>query len=185
VGSDTIGGVGSAGSTLELDDAVPGLGSPRLRACLSKIDVIVFLMDANPGVEAFWNFWRTNMIARRVARLLLVLSVLLLPLPLSAQSEESVRAEVAGAPQTDAQKRGEAIFSKNCHLCHSSVGSFEQKVELKILQPQLVGLFKKPGVTEEFVRARVQSGLPRRMPSFRLTLSPSEMDDLIAYLRIR
>jgi mono/diheme cytochrome c family protein len=87
-----------------------------------------------------------------------------------------------GKLQTEEQKRGDAIFHKNCHLCHIATA---QKRELKINGPELVGLFKQPMITEAAVRDLVQEGISRRMPAFKYTLKASEMDDLIAYLRIR
>ena len=35
------------------------------------------------------------------------------------------------------------------------------------------------------VRQLIRQGIPRRMPRFQYTLNASEMDDLIAYLKIR
>jgi hypothetical protein len=43
----------------------------------------------------------------------------------------------------------------------------------------------KPNVSEQGVRLLVRGGIPQRMPSFQYTLNASELDDLIAYLRIR
>ena len=119
------------------------------------------------------------------ARLVFVAFVLAFPLTLAAQEGGgggSSLGVTVGKLQTDEQKRGDAIFHKNCHLCHISTA---QKRELKIVSTELVGLFMKPNVSEQAVRQLVQVGIPRLMPSFQYTLNASEMNELIAYLRIR
>ena len=118
-----------------------------------------------------------------VARLLLLAFTMAFPLALAAQAGQPAARVAPGKPQTDQQKKGEAIFTKNCHLCHIFSG---QKEELKIMaSTELIGLFKKPTIAEEGVRQRIQQGIPRLMPSFQYNFGPSEMDDLIAYLKIR
>jgi mono/diheme cytochrome c family protein len=119
------------------------------------------------------------------ARLVFLAFVLAFPLTLAAQEEGgggSSLGVTVGKLQTEEQKRGDAIFHKNCHLCHISTA---QKRELKIVSTELVGLFMKPNVSEQGVRLLVRGGIPQRMPSFQYTLNASELDDLIAYLRIR
>lgn len=123
--------------------------------------------------------------ARHVAGLVFWASVLAFPLTPSAQDEGAAASarKTPGKAQTDSQKMGEAIFSKNCHLCHISSA---QKTKLKILaSTELIGLFKERTTTEDSVRQLIQQGIPERMPSFRYNFQPSEMDDLIAYLKIR
>ena len=118
-------------------------------------------------------------------RLVFLACALAFPLSLAAQEGEgggSSLGVTVGKLQTDEQKRGDAIFHKNCHLCHISTA---QKRELKIVSTELVGLFMKPNASEQVVRQLVQVGIPRRMPSFQYTLNASELTDLIAYLRIR
>jgi mono/diheme cytochrome c family protein len=119
-------------------------------------------------------------------RVLIVMVVFALPVNVAAQEGEgrggSSLGVTIGKLQTEEQKRGDAIFHKNCHLCHIATA---QKRELKINAPELVGLFKQPTITEAAVRQLVQEGIPQRMPAFKYTLNTSEMNDLIAYLRIR
>lgn len=120
---------------------------------------------------------------RKVTYLLFVAFAMAFHLAPAAQSTSPAAAATEGRPQSEEQKRGDAVFHKNCHLCHIYTN---QKKELKIqASTELIGLFKKPAITEEGVRQLVQQGIPRLMPSFRYTLGPSEMDDLIAYLKIR
>jgi mono/diheme cytochrome c family protein len=123
---------------------------------------------------------------RLVRRLLLLSLVAALPIGLAAQEEGGGGASALGVTvgklQTEEQKRGDAIFHKNCHLCHIATG---QKRSLKINADELVGLFKRPTISEQAVRQMIQTGIPKRMPSFQYNFTPAEVDDLIAYLKIR
>ena len=105
-------------------------------------------------------------------------SAMAFPFPpaLAAQSIATI------APQTDEELRGEARFQKTCFLCHNPTAQTER---LNIAVTNLVGLFKRPGVTEEYVRVRIQQGLPGLMPAYVHTYTPAQLDDLIAYLKIR
>ena len=126
------------------------------------------------------------MSGRLVLRLLVVAVVASLPLRAAAQEEGggggSAHGVTVGKLQTEEQKRGDAIFHKNCHLCHIATG---QKRSLKINADELVGLFKRPNISEQGVRQLIQTGIPKRMPSFQYNFTPTEVDDLIAYLKIR
>jgi mono/diheme cytochrome c family protein len=126
------------------------------------------------------------MSGRLVLRLLLLSLLAALPIGLAAQEEGGGGASALGVTvgklQTDEQMRGDAIFHKNCHLCHIATG---QKRSLKINADELVGLFKRPNISEQSVRQLIQTGIPKRMPSFQYNFAPAEVDDLIAYLKIR
>jgi mono/diheme cytochrome c family protein len=126
------------------------------------------------------------MSGRLVLRLLLLSLLVSLPISLAAQEEGGGGASALGVTvgklQTDEQKRGDAIFHKNCHLCHIATG---QKRSLKINADELVGLFTRPNISEQVVRQMIQTGIPKRMPSFQYNFTPAEVDDLIAYLKIR
>jgi mono/diheme cytochrome c family protein len=115
---------------------------------------------------------------RRIAGLVFVALVVVFPLALDAQAPLST----AGKAQTDAELRGEGRFVKTCFLCHNPTG---QTKELGIAVTDLVGLFKRPGMTEDSVRMRIQEGIPRRMPAYKFTYTPTELNELIAYLKIR
>ena len=120
--------------------------------------------------------------SHRIACLLLLASGVMFPIALAGQSLQSA-ATALGIPQTDPQKRGEALFTKNCPLCHIFTN---QKRVLKIqASTDLIGLFKKPTQTESGVRQAILQGVPRLMPGFQYALEPSELDDLVAYLKIR
>jgi len=126
------------------------------------------------------------MSGRLVLRLLLLSLLASLPIGLAAQEESGGGASALGVTvgklQTEEQKRGDAIFHKNCHLCHIATG---QKRSLKINADELVGLFRRPNINEQAVRQLIQTGIPKRMPSFQYNFTPGEVDDLIAYLKIR
>ncbi len=89
----------------------------------------------------------------------------------------------AGKPQTDAELRGEAFFVKTCILCHGPTTG--QARVLKLGASDLIGLYKRPGATDEYVRQRILQGVPGRMPGYQHTYTPAELDNLIAYLKIR
>ena len=89
----------------------------------------------------------------------------------------------AGKAQTDAELRGEAFFVKTCILCHGPTTG--QAKVLNLGAPDLIGLFKRPEITEEYVRQRIREGIPRRMPGYQYTYTPDQLANLIAYLKIR
>jgi mono/diheme cytochrome c family protein len=117
----------------------------------------------------------------RTTVLWLAAYVVLLPTTIAAQG--AAPAAAPGVPKTDQQKSGEALFQQNCTLCH--VYSNDKRRYGVQASTQLIGLFKRPTVTDDAVRQFILAGLPGRMPSFQHTLVASELDDLIAYLRIR
>ena len=126
---------------------------------------------------------------RLVLRLLLFAFLAFVPIGAAAQEGGgegggggSALGVTVGKLQTEEQKRGDAIFHKNCHLCHISTA---QKRELKINATELVGRFKQPNVSEQAVRQLIQDGIPRRMPAFKYAFTAADLDDLIAYLKIR
>ena len=117
---------------------------------------------------------------QKVASLVFLAFAVAFRLTLTAQSGGAPA--TPGKPQTDEQLRGDALFQKTCFLCHVPTG---QTKELKIAVTDLVGLFKRPGLTEQYVRQRIQEGIPRRMPAYRYTYTPAQLDNIIAYLKIR
>ena len=92
----------------------------------------------------------------------------------------------AGIPQTAAEQRGEAMFVKTCMLCHNLASARSAQAKgTGVEASDFIGLFKRPGMTEEYVRQMTRVGIPRVMPGYQYTYTPDEMDDLIAYLKIR
>jgi mono/diheme cytochrome c family protein len=95
-----------------------------------------------------------------------------------ALAASSGSADENGAPgtaaQTDAAKRGEAVFlSYGCTYCHESGGRSAGK------GPQLMGTARD----DAFIAFRVMNGKPGRMPSFSGSIDADQLDDLIAYIR--
>jgi mono/diheme cytochrome c family protein len=123
----------------------------------------------------------TTRFLHRSAILWLAACVVLLPTTVVAQ--RAAPAATPGVPKTDQQKSGEALFQQNCTLCH--VPSNDKRRYGIQSSTQLIGLFERPTITDDAVRQFILAGLPGLMPSFQYTLVASELDDLIAYLRIR
>lgn len=110
--------------------------------------------------------------------LLILASAIAFPSTLDAQA----RFPTAGEAQTDAELRGETFFNKTCFLCHNPTA---QTIRIGVAVTDLVDLFERPEVTEEYVGQRIREGLPGLMPAYRDTFTPAQLDDLIAYLKIR
>ncbi|OFW17152.1 MAG: hypothetical protein A3H29_01160 [Acidobacteria bacterium RIFCSPLOWO2_02_FULL_67_21] len=115
---------------------------------------------------------------RRVVLVALLAGTLAAPASLAAQ---------AGSPTvptlTDQQKKGEALFLQRCPLCH--VPSGQKKAQGIQASTDLVGFFKRPTANEATVRRTVQEGIPGLMPAFRYSITGGDLDDLIAYLKVR
>jgi Cytochrome C oxidase, cbb3-type, subunit III len=118
------------------------------------------------------------MSAGKPRALLLLAGMVILPGILSAQTR-------GGVPTTDQQKSGEAIFYRKCTFCHVFSNQKKALIPQYLSRTELVGLYKDPLITDEAVRDVILKGVPRRMPSFQYTLTSKEVDDLIAYLKIR
>jgi mono/diheme cytochrome c family protein len=88
----------------------------------------------------------------------------------------------ADAKLTEQQFKGQGLFLERCSLCH-------QARVLKSGNPPTVGpslktVFKNTsGDEEKDLRTFIMNGTPH-MPGFKYALSPKEMDDLIAYLKV-
>ncbi len=84
---------------------------------------------------------------------------------------------------TDQQKRGENLFLQRCPLCHQP--SAEKKRNGIQASNDLRGHFKRPATNEAAVRRTVQEGIPGLMPAFRYSITGTDLNDLIAYLKVR
>lgn len=99
-------------------------------------------------------------------------------LPTTLRSTEAKKSNPSGDVAA-----GEAIFKKNCLMCH------HPDKTTKKLGPGLKGLFtlkelpesKKP-LTEELIRDQIVNGT-EKMPAFGKKLSSEQIDNLIAYLK--
>ncbi len=119
----------------------------------------------------------------RIVGLLLLACAVLFPITIAAQ-ENRESGPNPGVPHSDSEWRGEALFIQNCVLCH--IPSYQKKY-LGIQAPNvLIGAFRgeKP-LTEANARRAITEGFPKMMPAFKYTLNAKQLDDLIAYLKIR
>ena len=120
---------------------------------------------------------------RGIFCLLLFACAVLIPIAIVAQ-EGGESGPKPGVPKTDGEWRGEALFIQNCVLCH--IPSYQKKY-LGIQAPTvLIGAFRgeKP-LKEADARRTIMEGFPKMMPAFKYMLDAKQLDDLIAYLKIR
>ncbi len=114
---------------------------------------------------------------------------LVLVAPTAASSAKKKKSKKAESTEGGSVSEGEAIFKKNCNMCH-----YPNKADKK-LGPGLRDLFKNKELpeshrpaTEENVRAQIEKGSPDAkpmpMPAFAEKLTPEEMENLLAYLKI-
>lgn len=75
--------------------------------------------------------------------------------------------------------RGEGLFFQRCSLCH--LGEWRKAGEIASYAPSLKGVLKDPS-REQAVRMFVQNGSVN-MPGFRQTFTPTQFEDLMAYLK--
>jgi cytochrome c len=99
----------------------------------------------------------------------------------SRQQDKTKKSEPTG-PDEGIQ-RGTAIFKKQCSACHYATS------DVKKIGPGLKGLTKRGTfsvngnkVTEESLKIWIETG-DSMMPSFKDTLKPDELQDLIRYVR--
>lgn len=122
----------------------------------------------------------------RSAFLILTAALLMLSTTLAAQGEGLAPGGTLtpGRPTTDQQMSGEAVFYQNCTFCHEHDAQ-KRRLVSQFLGPTLIGLYKTKNPGDDAVRALILNGIPKRMTGFRYTLTAKEVDDLIAYLKVR
>ena len=83
------------------------------------------------------------------------------------------------------QRNGRRLFYQNCALCHlARPDNVKSSEEGKAFGGDLKQLFKSPSPrNEQAVQAFVQQGLPKKMPGFRYSLKPEEINNIISYLK--
>jgi mono/diheme cytochrome c family protein len=87
------------------------------------------------------------------------------------------------ASESDGVKRGEAWFYQRCSLCH--MGRIVKDETYESMAPSLEGILKdvpSPSDREKLVRETIQRG-SRLMPGFRYNFTPTEFEELVAYLK--
>jgi mono/diheme cytochrome c family protein len=93
--------------------------------------------------------------------------------------ERSFRIDSYQLVAKEGAARGETIYRYKCWVCHN---------QYQKSAPQLTDLYKRPNllsdepVNDQTVSAQIKNGNPG-MPSFRTTLSDSDIADLVSYLR--
>jgi mono/diheme cytochrome c family protein len=75
----------------------------------------------------------------------------------------------------ETQLRGRQVFAQSCGICH-----LKPALGVKTYGPPLNKA--SAGGNDEVMRAFIQNG-SERMPAFKHTLKPAEIDAIIAYLR--
>jgi mono/diheme cytochrome c family protein len=96
----------------------------------------------------------------------------------AAGGAPTAKAEAAPARPKGDPAAGQAVYEKNCQLCHQPT-----RMGIPPMIPSLVGVVKKLGPDK--IRANVKNGVPTGkppMPSFAAVLSEKDIDDLIAFL---
>ncbi len=112
------------------------------------------------------------------ALMVIIAGWLIVPAPASTQPQSPPpQAAAAG----DAVRHGEAWFYQRCSLCH--MGRIVKDNTYESMAPSLEGILKDaPSDREKLVREAIQRGT-RRMPGFRYNFTPTEFEELIAYLK--
>ena len=85
------------------------------------------------------------------------------------------------------QARGAAVFFQRCSLCHlakTSGAGGSKFCCVASLGPDLSGRFKNLAPDQERAyKDIILNGGPTYMPSWKYSLTPEEVDDIIAYLK--
>lgn len=125
---------------------------------------------------------RLNLVLLGIAFLLAVVAVALAQSPSTAQERPGPNPTGADAKLTPQQFQGQGIFLQRCSLCHLARS-------LKFGAPATVGpnlktAFKDVSSDQEKdLRTFILNGTPH-MPGFRYSLSPKEIDGVIAYMKV-
>jgi len=100
-----------------------------------------------------------------------------------AQSDKSDKKDAT--PQlSDQEKRGQGIFYQRCSLCHLTKMETPLPQPYKSFGPNLKGMIPKDADDDQiaFFRQFIMTGTDR-MPGFQYGLKPSEINDVIAFLK--
>ena len=128
--------------------------------------------------------WKVFM--RRAIQLVLLLALGLFGFTtgLMAQSSKPGSTFKPNPNLNEQQKRGQFLFLERCALCH--VPKYGKDVSTPRIPPvwfNLEGLFKNADPDQEkTVREQILNGSDR-MPGWKYTLGPKQIDDIIAYLK--
>ena len=123
---------------------------------------------------------------RRAIQLVLLLALGLFGLTtgIMAQSAKPGSTFMPNPKLNEQEKRGQFLFLERCALCH--VPKYGKEVSTPRIPPiwfNLEGLFKNADPDQEkMVREQILNGSDR-MPGWKYTLAPKQIDDIIAYLK--
>ena len=101
---------------------------------------------------------------------------------------DSAMGQIASSPAQSAagtrtiqgnSQRGEATYYIKCNFCHAEIAKWAPTLRNLYRRPKLVS--GKP-VSDETVAEQIRNG-SKGMPSFRYTLSDTDIADLVSYLR--
>ena len=94
-------------------------------------------------------------------------------LPPVSQAEQN---RSSSKPMTETEKAGEKLFFQRCSVCHLGIPP-RYPTYGPLLDQQLVA-----SRGEDAVRNRIMEGSPK-MPAWKYTLKPSDVDNIISYLK--
>jgi mono/diheme cytochrome c family protein len=106
----------------------------------------------------------------RLAAVVLLLLVIF-PLGLLAQNSSASLASLNAT-----QKLGERVFKQRCGVCHSQPALNSAQYGPTLYKDLVEG-------NEEVIANRISNGVPERMPGFKYTLKPEEIDAIVEYLK--
>lgn len=120
------------------------------------------------------------MTARNVLVLLSICwGLIFSPLQTFPQSQQVQQKAAAGAADKEMVKRGEAVFSKHCPICHLGRPTKTHP----FVGRNLRGILKNAKAEQEtVVREFIRKGSDK-MPGFQYNLTPAQIEDLIGYLK--
>jgi mono/diheme cytochrome c family protein len=95
--------------------------------------------------------------------------------PAPSAKPQTTTPSAAPTPAADAQvlAKAQANYTRSCAACHGAKGQGG-------FGPKLVGVAAKG---DAFIAMRIKKGSPKGMPPFEATLTPAEVQGLVAYVK--
>lgn len=104
--------------------------------------------------------------------------------PMPPQGTSGAAPAVTPSGMTEQQWRGEGLFIQRCSICHQ-LRKLKNLGSPPVVGPDLAGVFAKATPEgQKGLRDLILKG-STRMPGFQYGLESSDIDDLIAYLKIK
>lgn len=92
--------------------------------------------------------------------------------PLALHSQQNI----SDSSITDQQKLGRRVFEQRCPVCHTLITATGKTYGPTLYKDLIAG-------NEGAIRVFILYGSPGKMPGFKYSLEPSEIDAIIAYLK--